>query len=127
MLVKKLPREGFTKITVSDGLKKMLKRVAEAEGVSMPKLILNMTEKLYTDRLDVHDIFRLPTEDFLEIIDGVPSNELREYMRTHYPHLFVVRDPKKVYFIDGGYVAGEEIKRGDMVYFEPQEEPSHGV
>ena len=51
VLVKKLPREGFTQITVSDGLKKLLKRVAKAEGKSMPKLILNMTEKQYPEHL----------------------------------------------------------------------------
>ena len=45
--VKKLPRKGFTKITVSDGLKKLLRHVAEAEGLSMPGLILKMVEKQY--------------------------------------------------------------------------------
>ena len=49
--MKKLPREGFTKITVSDGLKKQLMYVAKAKGVSMPKLILNMMEKLYPEHL----------------------------------------------------------------------------
>ena len=44
-----LPKKGFTQITVSDQLKDQLKRIAEAEGLSMPDLIRRMLGTLYPD------------------------------------------------------------------------------
>ena len=50
-MVNKLPRKGYTQITVSDGLKELLRSVAEAEGLSMPALILKMIEEQYSEHL----------------------------------------------------------------------------
>lgn len=44
-----MPPKGFTQITVSDQLKDQLKRIAEAEGLSMPDLIRRMLGTNYPD------------------------------------------------------------------------------
>ncbi len=46
-----MPKPGFTKITVSDSLKALLKRIAEVKGLSMPGLILMMAETQYPEHL----------------------------------------------------------------------------
>jgi len=45
----KTPPKGFTGLTVSDELKDWIKRVAEAEGLSMPDLIRKMLGVQYPD------------------------------------------------------------------------------
>jgi len=45
----KTPPKGFTGITLSDELKDRLKRIAEAENLSVPDLIRSMLGTLYPD------------------------------------------------------------------------------
>lgn len=47
----KMPKEGFTQITVSNTLKDKLKRAAKAVGLSMPRLIRKMLGEQYPEHL----------------------------------------------------------------------------
>ena len=44
-----MPPKGFTGLTVSNELKAWIKRVAEAEGLTMPDLIRKMLRDQYPD------------------------------------------------------------------------------
>jgi len=61
-----MPPKGFTGLTVSDELKAWIKRVAEAEGLSMPDLIRKMLGVQYN------------VDKLLEIIDRQLAHQSKQ-------------------------------------------------